>query len=47
MDVSERILDNRSLLALAEHEADRWRIDGLVAHQFIDGGEIEIELADV
>ena len=47
MDVTQRILDDRSLLALAEHEADRRRIDGLVAHQVIDSGEVKIELADV
>jgi hypothetical protein len=44
MDVSERIFDDRSLPALGEHEADRRRIDGLVAHQVIDGDEMEIKL---
>ena len=47
IDVTQRILDDRSLLALAEHETDRRRIDSLVAYQIIDGGEVEIELADV
>ena len=47
IDVTQRILDDGSLLALAEHETDRRRIDSLVAYQIIDGGEVEIELADV